>query len=157
MFPKVFKLRAFRQTSAIFLTVQKKVKQYNPAPQTYYIFLRWVAHGIISWHILFIVHVVKYETTKSKQVNPKTSHCTCILASRRVTFFTAVLKYGDHVQNNHSNLLPRASFHHLTSSNLPICFKVKSDGPWRSRMIPKVLKLRAFRQTSVIFLTVQKK
>jgi len=42
---------------------------------------------------------------------------------------TAVLKYNDHVQNNYSNLLPKASFHNLASWNLPICSKVKSDVP----------------------------
>ena len=70
---------------------------------------------------------------------------------------TAVLKNGDHVQNNHPNLLPWASFHNLASLTLPICSKIKSDVPWRSPISPEVLKLRAFRQTSYIFLTAQKR
>ena len=42
---------------------------------------------------------------------------------------TAVLKYVDYVQNNHSNMLPRAFFHNLASSNLLIYLKVKTDVP----------------------------
>ena len=61
--PEVLKLRAFRQTSAIFLTVQKKGKQSIPATQTCYILLKRVARGIISLQILLMVYLVKSETT----------------------------------------------------------------------------------------------
>jgi hypothetical protein len=46
-----------------------------------------------------------------------------------LSFLAAVLKFSDYVQNNHPNLLPRASFLNLASLNLPICFIVKSDAP----------------------------
>ena len=64
MSPEVRKLRAFRQTSAIFLSADKKrVKQTIPATQTFYILLRRVARGIISSQILLMVYLVKSETT----------------------------------------------------------------------------------------------
>ena len=61
MSPEALKLRAFLQTSAIFLTAQKKIKQSNPATQTRYILLRRVARGIISSQILLMVHLVKFD------------------------------------------------------------------------------------------------
>ncbi len=112
--------------------------------------------GINSSQILSIVYLVKSQTPNRGR---STHNSTLLMHSRKSPchFLTAVHKYGDHVQNNQSNLLPRASFHNLASSNLSICFEVKSGVPQRSRMSPEVLKLRAFRQTSAIFLTAQKK
>ncbi len=64
MSPEELKLRAFRQTRAIFLTAQKKrVKQSIPATKTYSILLRRVARGIISSQIFLIVYLVNSETT----------------------------------------------------------------------------------------------
>ena len=69
--PEVLNLRAFRQTSAIFLTAQKRIKQSIPATQTCRFLLRWVARGIISSQILLIVYLVKSETTLPRKVDPQ--------------------------------------------------------------------------------------
>ncbi len=71
MSPKVLKLRAFWQTSAIFLTAQKRIKQSFPATQTCSILLRWVARDTISSQILLIVYLVKSETTSTWKVDPQ--------------------------------------------------------------------------------------
>ena len=69
MSPEVLKLRAFRQTSAIFLTAQKRIKQSIPATQTCCILLRRVARGIIRLQILLILHLVKSDTTLPRKVD----------------------------------------------------------------------------------------
>ena len=129
MTPKVLKFRAFRQTSAIFLTAQKIVKQSIPATQTCCILLRRVARGIISSQVLLMVYLVKSETTLPRKVDPQQHIAHVFSQAAPCHFLSAVLKYGDHVQNNPSNLLPWASFHNLASLNPPICSKVNSDVP----------------------------
>ena len=70
MSPEVLKLRLFRQTSAIFLTVQKKKsKTVHSSHQTCCILLRWVACGIISSQILLMVHEMKSKTTLPRKVD----------------------------------------------------------------------------------------
>ena len=76
-----------------------------------------------------MVYLVKSETTLPRKFDPQQHIAHAFSQAAPCHFLTAVLKYGDHVQNNHSNLLPRASFYNLASSNLPICSKVKSDVP----------------------------
>ena len=76
-----------------------------------------------------MVYLVKFETTLPRKFDPQQHIAHAFSQAVPCHFLTAVLKYGDHVQNNHSNLLPRASFHNLATSNLTICSKVKSDVP----------------------------
>ena len=76
-----------------------------------------------------MVYSVKSETTLPRKFDPQQHIAYAFSQAAPCHFLTAVLKYGDHVQNNPSNLLPRASFHNLASWNLPICSKVKSDVP----------------------------
>ena len=88
-----------------------------------------VAHGIISSLIFLIVYLVKSETTLPRKVDPQ-QHIAHAFSQVDVSLFNCgaeILKYIDNVQNNHSNLLPRASFHNLVPWDLPISFKVKSD------------------------------
>jgi hypothetical protein len=74
-------------------------------------------------------YLVKSETILPRKFDPQQHIAHAFPLAAPCHFLTAVLKYGDHVQNNHSNLLLRASFRNLASSNLPICSKVKSDVP----------------------------
>ena len=108
---------------------KKRVKQSIPATKTCYIWLRRVARGIISSQILLMVYSVKSETTLPRKFDPQQHIAHAFPQAAPCHFLTAVLKYDDHVQNNHSNLLSWASFHNLASSNLPVGSKVKSDVP----------------------------
>jgi hypothetical protein len=110
----------------------------------------------ISSQILLAVYLVKFETTLPRKVDPQ-ERISPAFPQVTASLFDCGAKIRNHVQNNHSNLLPRPSFYNLASSNLPICFKVKSDVPQQSLMSPEVLKLRAFLQTSAIFLTAPKR
>ena len=66
---------------------KKRIKQSIPATQTFRILLRWVARGIISSQILFISVFSEVWDHVTEEGQPTTAHCTCILASRRVTFW----------------------------------------------------------------------